>query len=85
MCDDTSIINTYLATSNIIQGIEDHIHFNHSVIGSEGIAEVENDTLLVSCSSSSITPMKRVAVDTLNQPNSSEDLTPAQISCNKKK
>ncbi|MQM02367.1 hypothetical protein Taro_035133 [Colocasia esculenta] len=29
--------------------------------------------------------MKRVAVDTLNQPNSSKDLTPAQMSCNKKK
>ncbi|MQM20275.1 hypothetical protein Taro_053293 [Colocasia esculenta] len=29
--------------------------------------------------------MKRVAVDTLNQPNSSEDLTPAQMSCNMKK
>ncbi|MQL92460.1 hypothetical protein Taro_025089 [Colocasia esculenta] len=85
MCDDTSIIDTYLATSNIIQGVEDHVDFDHSLIGSESIAEVEHDTLSVSCSSSSITPMKRVAVDTFNQPNSSEDLTPAQMSCNKKK
>ncbi|MQL73094.1 hypothetical protein Taro_005463 [Colocasia esculenta] len=86
MCDDTSIIDTYLATSNIIQGVEDHTDFDHSVIGSEGIAEVEHGTLSISCSSSSITPMmKRVAADTLNQPNSSEDLTHAQMSCNKKK
>ncbi|MQM19121.1 hypothetical protein Taro_052121 [Colocasia esculenta] len=85
MCDDTSIINAYLATSNIIKGVEDHIDFDHSVIGSEGIVEVEKDTLSVSCSSSSITLMKRVAVNTLKQPNSSEDLTLAQMSCNKKK
>ncbi|MQL81406.1 hypothetical protein Taro_013864 [Colocasia esculenta] len=66
-------------------GVEDHADFDHSVIGSESIAEVEHDTLSVSCSSSNITPMKRVAADTFNQPNSSEDLTPVQMSCNKKK
>ncbi|MQL95073.1 hypothetical protein Taro_027741 [Colocasia esculenta] len=85
MCDDTSIIDTYLSTSNIVQGVEDDADFDDNVIGSKDIAQVEHDTLSVSCSSSSITPMKRVAADTFNQRNSSEDLTPTQMSCNKKK
>ncbi|MQM10335.1 hypothetical protein Taro_043223 [Colocasia esculenta] len=82
----TSLIHICLhQTSNIVHGVEDDADFDDNVIGSEDIAQVEHDTLSVSCSSSSITPMKRVAADTLNQRNSSEDLTPAQMSCNKKK
>ncbi|MQL79410.1 hypothetical protein Taro_011835, partial [Colocasia esculenta] len=80
--DDDSLIEEYLSSS--IESNE-NLELDESIKHGEQITDVDTDTFSITCSSSSITPLKRSIPDNDRGEDLSVDTVPAQHSCSKMK